>query len=417
MKILLAGQAFYQNNNGQAVFTINLAEGLAEAGHQVMVLAPSETGHAYQRQQQGVTLQTVPALHLKYNANITAFSERLIAQTGAAFAPDVVHIQDHYFLSRSVLRMVRQQPITHIGTNHFLPANLTDNFPLPTWLRKPVQAWLWRNMLAVYNRLDGVTTPTETAVAILKKAGLRVPVQAISCGVDRWHFRPRPALDRTVMRRKYGLSPDKTLLIYVGRVDYEKCLDTVINALATLDRDDLQFAIAGTGRDLANLQALCAELGLGEHVVFTGFVPDADLPLLLNSADAFIMPGHAELQSIATLEAMASGLPVLAANACALPELVTPDVNGYLFTPDDVAATAHCITTLLQNQSRWPSLGAASLAKVETHTRHNTIQHYLDWYRLMHHVDRVVTNLQPALPVGLSQPQVITIQVHPLPGS
>lgn len=418
MKILLAGQAFYQHNNGQAVFTINLAEGLAEAGHSVMVLAPSETGHPYGRQQQGVALQTVPALHLKYNANITALSDRLVAQTGAAFAPDVVHIQDHYFLSRSVLRMVRQPSIKYIGTNHFLPANLTDNIWLPSWLRAPIETWLWHNMLAVYNRLDGVTTPTETAVAILKKAGLRVPVQAISCGVDRWHFRPRPELDRTVMRRKYGLHPGKTLLLYVGRVDYEKCLDIVIHALATLDRDDLQFAIAGTGRDSHNLQALCAQLELGERVRFIGFVPDTDLPLLLNSADAFIMPSHAELQSIATLEAMASGLPVLAANACALPELVTPDVNGYLFISRDVADTAHCITTLLQNQARWASLGTASLAKIETHTRHNTIQHYLDWYRLMRHIEEgVVTQRQPALPIGLPQPQIVTIQAHPRQGS
>lgn len=416
MKILLAGQAFYQHNNGQAVFTINLAEGLAEAGHRVTVLAPSETGHAYRRQQQGVTLQAVPALPLKYNANITAFTDRLVAQAGATFAPDVVHIQDHYFLSRSVLRMVRQQPIKHIGTNHFLPANLTDNFRLPTWLCKPVQAWLWRNMLAVYNQLDGVTTPTETAVAILKKAGLRVPVQAISCGVDSWNFRPRPALDRMMMRHKYGLSPDKTLLIYVGRVDYEKCLDTVIKALAQLDRADLQFAIVGTGWDLANLRALCTELELGDRVVFTGFAPAADLPLLLNSADAFVMPGYAELQSIATLEAMASGLPVLAANACALPELVTPDVNGYLFNPRDVIAIARSITTLLQNQTRWARLGAASLAKAEAHARHKTIRHYIDWYDLLHHTDRLATQSLPALPVCLPQPQGIPIQAQPLAG-
>lgn len=415
MKILLAGQAFYQPNNGQAVFTINLAEGLAEAGHCVLVLAPSATGHAHRQQQQGVTLQTVPALHLKYNANITAFSDRLVAETVATFAPDVVHIQDHYFLSRSVLRGVKLQPVKRIGTNHFLPANLIDNFALPTWLRQPVQVWLWRNMLAVYNQLDGVTTPTATAVAILKKAGLRVPVQAISCGVDRWHFRPRPGLDRQLMRRKYGLHPTKTLLIYVGRVDYEKCLDTVIQALATLDRDDLQFAIAGAGRDLANLQALCVELGLAARVVFTGFVPAADLPLLLNSADAFIMPSHAELQSIATLEAMASGLPVLAANACALPELVTPEVNGDLFTPQDVADTARCITALLANQPRWASLGAASLAKVATHTRQNTIQRYLDWYRRLRHIDPIVTHRPPPLPSGLLQPQVVTVPVRACP--
>ncbi len=412
MKILLAGQAYYKHNNGQAVFTINLAEGLAEAVHKVMVLAPSETGRAYRRQQHGVTVQTLPTLPLKYNANVTAFSDRLVAQTGTAFAPDVVHIQDHYFLSRSVLRMVTQQPIKHIGTNHFLPANLIDNVGLPAWLRAPVQAWLWRNMLAVFNRLDGVTTPTETAVEILKKAGLRVPLQAISCGVDRWHFRPRAALDRTVMRRKYGIHLEKTLLIYVGRVDGEKCLDTVIHALATLDRNDLQFAIAGTGRDSHTLQALCEELGLGDRVHFTGFVPDADLPLLLNSADAFVMPSHAELQSIATLEAMASGLPVLAANACALPELVTSNLNGYLFTPHDVADIARCIDTLLNNQKQWAKMGIASLRKIERHTRQNTIQQYLEWYRLLRHVDGVVANRQSTLLVGLPQPQVVTVPVR-----
>lgn len=403
MKILLAGQAFYQHNNGQAVFTINLAEGLAEAGHEVMVLAPSDTSRAYQTQQNGVALQTVPALHLKYNANITAFSERLVAQTGAAFEPDVVHIQDHYFLSRSVLRMIRQRPVKHIGTNHFLPANLIDNIRLPGWLRNPVQSWMWSNMLEVYNRLDGVTTPTETGVRILKRAGLRTPVQAISCGVDRWNFRPRPELDRMAIRQKYGLRLDQTLFLFVGRVDREKCLDTIINALAMLGRDDLQFAIAGTGSDVHNLRVLCDERALGERVVFTGFVPDHDLPLLLNSADAFVMPGYAELQSIATLEAMASGLPVLAANACALPELVTPNVNGYLFAPQNSTDAANCITTLLNNRARWVAMGAASLSKIETHTRANTIQRYLDWYNHVRQVDSVI--LQPAPVFNMSLPQ------------
>ena len=364
MKILLAGQAFYQPNNGQAVFTINLAEGLAAAGHRVMVLAPSETGQAYQRQQQGVRLQTVPALHLKYNANVTAFTDRLVAQTGAAFAPDIVHIQDHYFLSRTVLRMVRRPPLKTIGTNHFLPANLTDNFTLPAWLRIPLQSWLWRNMLAVYNRLDGVTTPTATAVAILKKVGLRVPVQAISCGVDRWHFRPRPDLDRTVMRRKYGLQPDKPTLIYVGRVDYEKCLDTVLYALAALDRDDLQCAIVGTGRDVNHLQALCAQLGLGARVVFTGFVPAGDLPLLLNSADAFIMPSPAELQSIATLEAMASGVPVIQPNWGSFPEMIDRTGGGLLFTPNDGQALAERIRELWINPELARDLGRRGHAGV-----------------------------------------------------
>ncbi len=404
MRILLAGQAFYEHNNGQAVFTINLAEGLAAVGHEVTVLAPSRTGRAQRTEQQGVVVQTVPALPLRYNANITAFSDRQVAQIGAAFSPDVVHIQDHYFLSRSVLRMVRQQPIKHIGTNHFLPANLSDNIHLPHWLRTPVEDWLWRNMLEVYNRLDGVTTPTETGVTILKRAGLRVPVQAISCGVDAWQFRPRPQLDRAAMRRKYGLALDKALLLYVGRLDAEKCLGLVIHALATLKRNDVQFAIAGAGSHSHELATLVQELGLTDQVLFTGFVPAADLPLLLNSADAFVMPSHAELQSIATLEAMASGLPVLAANACALPELVQPDVNGYLFAPHDSKAVADRIMTLLANRTRWAEMGAASRVKVEAHTRAHTIQRYLDWYQEVRQTNPVLAPPQPIFQVHWAQP-------------
>lgn len=405
MKILLAGQAFYQHNNGQAVFTINLAEGLAEAGHEVLVVAPSETGRAYRTEQNGVTLQTVPALPLKYNANITAFSDRLVAQIGAAFAPDVVHIQDHYFLSRCVLRMVRQLPIKHIGTNHFLPANLTDNAHLPRWLRPPIKRWLWHNMLEVYNCLDGVTTPTETGVAILKQAGLQVPVQAISCGVDAWRFRPRPKQNQTAIQRKYGLAVNKTLFLFVGRLDAEKCLGSVIRALAMLKRNDVQFIIAGKGSHQHELAALAKELGVEDQVHFAGFVPDADLPLLLNSADAFVMPGHAELQSIATLEAMASGLPVLAANACALPELVQPDVNGYLFTPNDSNAVAQSLITFLNNRERWGEMGAASRTKVQSHSRAQTIQRYLDWYQEVRQTSTVAVYPQPVLHINWAQPR------------
>lgn len=385
MKILLAGQAFYQHNNGQAVFTINLAEGLAQAGHAVIVLAPSARGRPDRQEQHGVVIQTVPTLPLKYNANVTAFSDRIVTQTLAAFQPDVVHIQDHYFLSRtvlhSVLRNARSRSVKLIGTNHFLPDNLTDNLGLPAWVRQPVQQWLWRTLLTVYNQLDGVTTPTATGVAILKAVGLRVPVQAISCGVDSWRFRPRPALDRAALRRKYGLAVDKRLLLFVGRVDHEKCLDLMIRALAHLQRDDLQFVIAGTGSHQAVLTALAQELGLGAQVVFTGFVPERDLPLLYNSVDAFVMPSHAELQSIATLEAMASGLPVVAANARALPELVAEAVNGYLFAPNGAEDAARAIAKLLDNQARWAALSAAALDKVKAHTANSTIHCYLNWYQ------------------------------------
>jgi 1,2-diacylglycerol 3-alpha-glucosyltransferase len=360
---------------------MNLAEGLAQTGQAVLVVAPSETGRAYHKCQQTMTLQTVPALSLGYNVNITALTDGLVSRALREFNPDVVHLQDHYFLSRSVLRTARQHHVAVVGTNHFLPENLTDNLPLPQRLRELTQPWLWRTMLEIYNQLDGVTAPTQTAVSLLNQQGLRVQARAISCGVDQTRFRPRPTLDRSLMRRKYGLAIDEALLLYVGRVDREKGLDLIVRALAQLNRTDAQLAISGQGSYLKDLKQLCQALGLRERVVFTGFVSDEDLPLLFNSADAFVMPSHAELQSIATLEAMSSGLPVLAANAYALPELVTPGVNGYLFSVNEVDSAAHNLVVLLDNRLRWAEMGQASRLKALPHARYHTIQAYAGWYQ------------------------------------
>jgi 1,2-diacylglycerol 3-alpha-glucosyltransferase len=384
MRILIAGQTFYKKNNGQGVFTINLAEGLAHTGHEVLLIIPSAQGRPYRQNQPGLTIQTVPTLPFNDKVNITAFSQSIINQAVAQFRPQLVHIQDHYFISRAVLQAARRQQIVQVGTNHFLPENLTYNLRIPGWFRKPVNRWLWQTMLDVFNTLHAVTTPTETAVRILRQQRLQSPVQAISCGVDQSRFKPRPGLHRAEIRRRYNLDPAKTLFMYVGRIDREKGLDVLLHALHTLRRDDLQLAIVGQPSGyMADLSALSQRLAVHNQVIFTGFVPSDDLPLLLNSADIFAMPSGAELQSIATLEAMSSGLPVLAARARALPELVEPHVNGYLFELNNAADAARGLAALADKRAEWASMGATSLAKAGLHSLANTIQRYANFYQTM----------------------------------
>ena len=180
--------------------------------------------------------------------------------------------------------------------------------------------------------------------------------------------------------RRYELDTERTLFLYVGRVDHEKRLDVLLHALYQLERDDVQLAIAGKGVLLKTLQALARTLALGDRAVFLGYVPGEDLPALLNSTDIFAMPGEAELQSIATLEAMATGRPVLAANACALPELVENGINGYLFRPGDAQDAARRMAQLINEHERWTAMGAASLAQVIPHSLENTLRRYDDLY-------------------------------------
>ncbi|MEZ4620877.1 MAG: glycosyltransferase [Caldilineaceae bacterium] len=140
--------------------------------------------------------------------------------------------------------------------------------------------------------------------------------------------------------------------------------------------------IGGKGACRAELAKLCQELALGDKVIFPGFIADADLPQLLNSVDIFAMPSHAELQSIATLEAMAevvcrSWLPMPAP----LPELVTPAINGALFAPRDPSAAVAAMERLLQQRTRWQEMGTASRTKAECHAHERVVTHYVQWYR------------------------------------
>lgn len=380
MKILLAGQAYFREDNGQAVFTVRLAHGLRRLGHSVCVLTPAEQGAPPEEGIDGIRVLRVPTLRLPHNANITLRALPLVRDRLGASSFDIVHLQDHYFISRAVRRLARERQTATVGTNHFLPQNLTANLPLPAACRSRLVPLLWRHMLHLYNRLDAVSTPTQTAAGILRDQGIKAPVTAISCGVDVERFRPDP-LARREMRQRLTLAAESPLFLYVGRLDHEKGLQEVVQAFADMGEQQAVLALAGRGSCADRLREQSRRLGLEARMRFPGYVTAEELPRLYNAADCFIMAGYAELQSIATLEAMACGLPVLAADACALPELVTPGENGLLFAARSAASLTETWREFFRLQPQWPAMGVASRAKAEEHGLMRSVSLYVDWYR------------------------------------
>jgi len=386
MRILIVGETYYPGSNGQAAFTIRLAEGLADQGHQVMVMVPGARLAVSEENIHGVRVFRLPAISIGLfhpETYMALPAPWLVAQVIDSFHPDVVHIQDHYPTARAVVSLARRRKLPIVGTNHFLPENVLPYFNFVP-LHQSTKVWiLWQTMRNVYRHARIITTPTETAARILREQKLGSPVHPISCGVDTTRFRPLPDLDRAAVRRKYGLHPDRALILYVGRLDGEKRIDLLIHALHLLRRSDVHLCITGKGALGGALTSLTHRLHLDEQVTFTGYVPAEELPSLLNSADLFAMPSPQELQSIATLEAMATGRPILAANARALPELVAHGVNGYLFRPDDPQDAALWMARLLDERDRWPAMGQASLERARAHSLENTIRSYCEVYRTL----------------------------------
>lgn len=180
----------------------------------------------------------------------------------------------------------------------------------------------------------------------------------MSCGIDLSHFHPAdPADDRA------GTSPT---ILFVGRLSAEKHIEDIIEAIAKTDPAlDLRAEIIGAGEQERALADLADKLGIADRVVLRGKVSDAELVAAYQRADIFCMPSTAELQSIATLEALATGVPVVLADAVALPHLCEDGVNGRLIAPRDIDGYAQAFTeiaTAPADERKAMSLAAQKIA-------------------------------------------------------
>lgn len=383
MRILLATTTYAPCANGQAVFTTNLAGGLAASGHEVAVITHSLDGRESVSVAGGVTIYTpksysLSAIHPDAEVTVNAFqtTERIFEH----FRPQVVHLHDHFPLSWFVWRSARRRRLPVIGSNHFMPENHSPYLPLWQYLHTAYRPLLWRWMLLLFNRLDCVIAQSAFAGALLRTAGLRSPLVQITCGIDVNQFDCDPDADRSMLRARFGLSSERTTVLYLGRIDREKRIDLLLRALQILGRTDIQLAIAGRGAALETTRSLADALLPEDQVRFLGYVAREEIRSLLNCVDIFAMPSPAELLSIATLEAMACGLPVLAARASALPELVCEGENGQLFRAEDAADAARALAMLADAPLRWQSMGQASRRRALAHSWSDALRAYESLY-------------------------------------
>jgi glycosyltransferase involved in cell wall biosynthesis len=275
-------------------------------------------------------------------------------------------------MGRFAVQAAKGTGVRLLATNHIMPENLVKYSLLPKFIHPLAMKFTWADAGRILRKMDALTTPTRRAAELLEAAAGVSGVLAISCGIDASRFANETPVNNKNPR-----------FLFLGRLDDEKRIHVLLEAVAKLtEHPNVVVELVGDGGEKENLSKLASQLGIADRVIFAGHITDTQLPAAYERATAFVMPSIAELQSIATMEAMASGRPVIAADAMALPHLVHDGDNGYLFPPDDADALADRLRRILEaDQTELDRLSDNSLHLIQSHDIERTLSIFEDLYR------------------------------------
>lgn len=263
----------------------------------------------------------------------------------AALGPHVVHLHSPFVLGRVGLSAARRLRVPVVLTVHTqYDVYLEQYAGLMAVVLKP---GLLRLLRRVADACDAVVAPTASVRRRLERLGVAARIEVLPSGVPVQHFR---AGDRQVMRRRWGIAPDRRVLLYVGRLSAEKNLGLLLDALRHLGDacPEACLVLVGEG-PLRPALARQAEGPLSGRLLVPGPLDYASLPDALAAADVFVFPSQSETQGLAVVEAMAAGLPVVAVRS---PEIVEVAGDAALVVDPSPAALAHGVRAVLEDPAR-----------------------------------------------------------------
>lgn len=347
MRIALVSDTFTPQVNGVTTVLRRIVDVLAQGRHDAAVVAPEYPDRSPDRGNElrvpSMAMPTYPAIRLSLPA------PRRIARFLASFQPDVVHV-------------ATEGPLGYFGRRwalaHDVPLVTSFHTDFPRYCRHygapALEPAVWRWLAWFHGPARLIHAPGAAVRAALWERGLSHAV-VWGQGVDtaRFHHGKRDY----ALRRRLAIADDDVVVLHVGRLAAEKNVETLVEAFA-LAHETLgargRFIVAGEGPRRRLIQ---------ERLPFAtllGFLPTDALATLYASADLCVLPSDTETCGLVALEAMASGLPVVAADAGGFRESLRSGHAGLLVAPRDGRAFAAAIVALAVDPQRRHAMGSAA---------------------------------------------------------
>ncbi|MDC7235889.1 MAG: glycosyltransferase [Spirochaetales bacterium] len=381
MNIAIFSDAFYPQINGVVTSIISVASNMAERGHKVIIVAPSYR-NLEEIQIPGVKIIRVPSISASFYDDFK-WTNPFSFTTYKALRKeniDVVHFMTPIFISMLGIKYARKRGIPVVGTFHTFIADPSYSEHMFSGPLKVSEEVIWKYLNLYYDCADYVTAPTPEAIRIIGANGCKAPLEAVSNGIDFNLFDNSRSAE---FRERYGLSDQ--VVLYVGRVAYEKNIDVLINAfdLVYQKNRDAQLLIVGDGPQRALFEEQAASKESGGNIIFTGAIKHGDLVKsgVFKAVSLFASASTTETQGITILEAQANGLICVGAEEGGLVNLIEDGVNGYLVAPGDSAAMADRISFILENKKTLGHMEEKARQMVDIHRMDKIIDRWEQIYR------------------------------------
>lgn len=324
-------ESYLPTRDGVVTSILLTKKKLEELGHEVIIFAPEpenpadkEDGVYYFR---SFGYKKYPGYRIAiFPSNKCEVLEKLNV--------DVIHTHGLFYMALRSMFAGRTLKKPVVISFHTMVTDASKYFirlPIPEPI---INRLSWFYIRKLLERADAVIAPSHAISDELRQRapGMKM-IKVIPTGIDCMRF--NPSIDGSPVRKKYGLENNKVIL-HLGRISWEKNIDLVLKGFALLAKrvDEARLMIVGDGPAKSHYLDMVNHMGISNKVIFTGFVPDEELPLYYAACDAFATASKFETQGLVILEAMACGKPVAGINYRAVAEIVGQNQPHYLFEDD-----------------------------------------------------------------------------------
>ncbi len=381
MRLAYFADSFLPTHDGVSHFLVYMGRELTRQGHEVTLFTPQSRQRKEDDTSYGFPVVRLRSLPLPYYPQYRWALLHGAALAGRAGDFDLVHVHTPGPVGTTGLFAARHWGIPAVGTFHTNLKDMQQSLP-DIWATRAFFRFAWRWNAGLYARCDLVTVPQEEGGRLLEGVFThrRAPVEVIPHGVDTSRF--RPGVTDVPWATRLGAN-GRPLILFCGRLTVDKGVHRLLDALARLPAD-LPFlgVIAGEGPESERVRARTqTEAGLVGRAVYLGTLRESEKPSLFSQSALFALPSTADLQPLALLEAMASGVAVVVGAQGGPARMVRSGEDGWAVDPTDPEVLSRALARLLTDPGLRARLGSSARARVEAlFSQRQTLRQFLELY-------------------------------------